>query len=125
MTEAGLGCFNNPSSGNNISYRIIAVIRGCEGRFGGREPLNVIKTAPRSLAGTFRPEPSGEALFVLMATLSRPVSCPSERKAPPAPYPPTPFVLKPRVMYRGFSFEVWRERHECTEATGKVTAAKQ
>ena len=38
-----------------------------------------------------------------MATLSPQVSCPSERKAPPAP-PPTPFVLKPRVAYRGFFF---------------------
>ena len=33
-----------------------------------------------------------------MATLSPQVSCPSERKAPPSPSPPTPFVLKPRYV---------------------------
>jgi hypothetical protein len=51
-----LGCFNNPS-GNNLSYRIIAVIQFEDAKaafIGRREPLNVIKTAPKSLAGTFR-----------------------------------------------------------------------
>ena len=49
IAEAGLRCFNNPS-GNDLSYRILAVIQfeDAKGAFiGRREPLNVIRPEHR------------------------------------------------------------------------------
>jgi hypothetical protein len=51
FAEAGLRCFNNPSS-NNLSYRIIAVVHveRAKGPFiGRREPLDVIRPGRRLL----------------------------------------------------------------------------
>ena len=51
IAKAGLRCFNNPS-GNDLSYRIIAVVQfeDAKGAFiGGREPLDIIRSERRLL----------------------------------------------------------------------------